>query len=71
MKTIAALLSLLGMIVSALGVASLINAAFGLNMRYRGSDLPQDLPGATLVLVSGLLLFGIGWLIDRRKKIAG
>ena len=70
MQTFAAILRLIGSLVSFLGLVSVFIAAFDLGLRYKRTDLPDDVVGALMLLGVGLVFFGIGWAIERRKRVA-
>ncbi|MBN1534522.1 MAG: hypothetical protein JXA20_17750 [Spirochaetes bacterium] len=67
MNTFVSIVRGIGYLLTAVGVLSLVNTAFGLHLRYRGTNLPNDYVAAGALLVIGVVVAGIGYLMGRRR----
>ena len=68
METFIAILSGIGLLSGMVGLLSVINTAFDLHLRFKGTDLPNDYIAALAILVFGLITGGIGYLLKRRRE---
>lgn len=68
MDTFIAILSGIGLLSGLVGLLSFINTAFGLHLRFKGTDLPNDYIGALVILMFGLIIGGIGYLLKKKRE---
>jgi hypothetical protein len=73
METFIAILSGIGLLSGMVGLLSVINTAFDLHLRFKGTDLPNDYIAAIAIIVFGLITGGIGYFLKKRRegKVAG
>lgn len=67
METFIAILSGIGLLSGMVGLLSVINTAFGLHLRFKGTDLPNDYIAAIAIIVFGLITGSIGYLLKKRR----
>ncbi len=65
MRTLLTLFQIVGLVLCFVGFMSVLNAAFDLNLAYKGTPLPNDLAGAGMILAFGAILAGVLTAIDK------
>lgn len=68
MRTLIAVLIGIGYLSVFIGALAAINTLFDFNLAFKGSPLPKDYFSSLTIAIFGLIIGGIGKLLEQRDK---
>jgi hypothetical protein len=67
LKTFAAILKGVGGLTFIVGILTVINTFFNLNLTFYDMDLPNDIGAAVMFFIFAVIVGAVGFLLDRRR----